>query len=328
MARKSLLICGNPLVAALRRHDDLRGDAMGGLQLRFSNHQRAVRDRRSDAIAVGGAGRDLYRPCDRLRMGRLEIGGSIRALRIAGGLILAYGSLGVLWPFAPMHLRETLAAGGGTLSDTMHLVSGECDGSPHVARDRCCGHGIRDPFRLYSLATLAILAAFGALTFLDAPGIAANLAHAVDRRVGAHQPRSVPALGGRAGGHPSPRAGCHRGKQPPGSFGRVTTHCTPVGCRSSGGSLGSPRETFAPGFRQRVTSVESRFSARSGIGVAGLRFLEIARDDQLECQAVRRVGQADADAGLDVPGLPRAIDDAVELMHLLGARERTRAPDR
>jgi hypothetical protein len=24
-------------------------------------------------------------------------------------------------PFAPMHLRETLAAGGGTLSDTMHL---------------------------------------------------------------------------------------------------------------------------------------------------------------------------------------------------------------
>src|SRR5580765_5077637 len=45
-----------------------------------------------------------------------------RVLRIVGPLIIAYGSLGILWPFAPMHLRETLAAGGGTLSDTMHLV--------------------------------------------------------------------------------------------------------------------------------------------------------------------------------------------------------------
>src|SRR5436190_20569868 len=32
-----------------------------------------------------------------------------RGLRFAAGLILAYGSLGLLWPFAPMHLRDTLA---------------------------------------------------------------------------------------------------------------------------------------------------------------------------------------------------------------------------
>ena len=48
--------------------------------------------------------------------------GRDRALRIVGGLLVAYGSLGLLWPFAPMHQREVLAAGGGTLSDTMHLV--------------------------------------------------------------------------------------------------------------------------------------------------------------------------------------------------------------
>lgn len=48
--------------------------------------------------------------------------GRIRALRTAGILIVAYGALGLLWPFAPMHLRETLAAGGSTLSDTMHIV--------------------------------------------------------------------------------------------------------------------------------------------------------------------------------------------------------------
>jgi hypothetical protein len=41
-----------------------------------------------------------------------------------GVLILAFGSLGLLWPLAPMHQREVLAAGGGTMSDTMHVVLG------------------------------------------------------------------------------------------------------------------------------------------------------------------------------------------------------------
>ena len=50
--------------------------------------------------------------------------GRNRGLRIVGGLVLAYASLGVLWPFATMHQREVLAAGGGTPSDTMHLVLG------------------------------------------------------------------------------------------------------------------------------------------------------------------------------------------------------------
>src|SRR5688572_10158430 len=49
-------------------------------------------------------------------------GGRSRALRAVGGLIMAYGALGLAWPFAPMHLREALAAGGSTLSDTMHIV--------------------------------------------------------------------------------------------------------------------------------------------------------------------------------------------------------------
>src|SRR5829696_5537394 len=50
--------------------------------------------------------------------------GGNRALRTVGGAILAYGSLGLLWPFAPMHQREALAAGGATLGDTMHVVLG------------------------------------------------------------------------------------------------------------------------------------------------------------------------------------------------------------
>jgi uncharacterized protein DUF998 len=101
--------------------------------------------------------------------------GRNRVLRSVGGLILAYGSLGLLWPFAPMHLRETLAAGGGTLSDTLHLALG---GTTVVLMLLAIGFGAAafgTRFRLYSIASLVILGAFGALTFLDAPRLSANL---------------------------------------------------------------------------------------------------------------------------------------------------------
>jgi len=94
---------------------------------------------------------------------------------MVGGLILAYGSLGLLWPFAPMHLREVLAAGGGTASDTMHLVLA---GVTVVLMLVAIGFGalaFGRRFRLYSIASLVILFIFGALTFWDAPGISANL---------------------------------------------------------------------------------------------------------------------------------------------------------
>jgi hypothetical protein len=101
--------------------------------------------------------------------------GRRRALRIAGGLIVAYGALGVLWPFAPMHPRETLVAGGGTLSDTMHLVLASATVLLMLLAIGAAAASFGTRFRVYSLATLAILAAFGTLTFLDAPRIAANL---------------------------------------------------------------------------------------------------------------------------------------------------------
>ena len=72
---------------------------------------------------MGAVRPDLHRVGDRLRVGPLEIGRtkSFRANR--GGLILAYASLGFLWPFAAMHQREVLAAGGGTLNDTIMSFS-------------------------------------------------------------------------------------------------------------------------------------------------------------------------------------------------------------
>ena len=98
-----------------------------------------------------------------------------RAVRIVGGLILAYASLGLLWPFAPMHEREVLAAGGGTLSDTMHVVLG---GVTVFLMFLAIGFGATafgKRFRLYSIASIVVLLAFGGLTFLEAPSLQANL---------------------------------------------------------------------------------------------------------------------------------------------------------
>ncbi len=101
--------------------------------------------------------------------------GRTRALRIVGGLVFVYGALGLVWPFAPMHLRETLAAGGGTLSDTMHIVLASVTVMLMLLAMAFAAATRARRFRLYSIASLMVLVVFGALTFLDAPGIAANL---------------------------------------------------------------------------------------------------------------------------------------------------------
>lgn len=96
-------------------------------------------------------------------------------LRVAGGLIVAYGALGVFWPLAPMHLRETLAAGGSTISDTMHIVLGSVTVLLMLLAIAFTAASFGKWFRLYSIASIVILCAFGALTFLDAPRVGANL---------------------------------------------------------------------------------------------------------------------------------------------------------
>ena len=98
-----------------------------------------------------------------------------RALRVAGVLIFTYGALGLVWPFAPMHLRPVIAAGGGTFSDTMHLVLGGVTVSLMLLAMAFGAAAFGRRFRAYSIATIVILAVFGALTGLDAPRVAANL---------------------------------------------------------------------------------------------------------------------------------------------------------
>ena len=98
-----------------------------------------------------------------------------RALRFAGGLIFGFGALGLLWPFAPMHQREVLAAGGATLVDTLHLALGALSVVVMLLAIMFGADAFGTRFRFYSVASLAVLAFFGVLTFLEAPGVARGL---------------------------------------------------------------------------------------------------------------------------------------------------------
>jgi CubicO group peptidase (beta-lactamase class C family) len=101
--------------------------------------------------------------------------GRSRALRAVGGLIAAYGALGLLWPFAPMHLREALAGDGSTFSDTMHIVLASVTVLLMLFAIGFGAAALGGRFRLYSIATILILVVFGALTFVDSPRVASNL---------------------------------------------------------------------------------------------------------------------------------------------------------
>ena len=96
-----------------------------------------------------------------------------RPLRVAGGLLMAYGVIGLAWP--PMHLREVLAAGGGTLTDTMHIVFAMVTVFLMLLAMGFGSTAFGRRFRLYSIATMVILFACGALTVPEAPEIQANL---------------------------------------------------------------------------------------------------------------------------------------------------------
>jgi len=98
-----------------------------------------------------------------------------RRLRVAGGLLVVYGVIGLAWPFTPMHLRGVLAAGGETLTDTMHIVFAMATVFLMLLAMGFGAAAFGKRFRLYSIATIVILAAFGTLTTLNAPRIGANL---------------------------------------------------------------------------------------------------------------------------------------------------------
>lgn len=98
--------------------------------------------------------------------------GQHRTLRIAGVLLMVYGFVGAFWP--PMHPREVLAAGGKTMTDTLHIAFTAVTGFVMMLAMGVGGGALGKRFRMYSFATIAILLVFGALTAMDAPQLEAN----------------------------------------------------------------------------------------------------------------------------------------------------------
>lgn len=96
-----------------------------------------------------------------------------RRLRIAGGILIANGLIGLAWP--PMHQREVLAAGGGTLTDTLHIVFSMVTVACMLLVIGFSATAFGKWFRSYSIVTILVLVAFGVLTGMDAPRMEANL---------------------------------------------------------------------------------------------------------------------------------------------------------
>lgn len=96
-----------------------------------------------------------------------------RALGIAGALFIASAVFGLAWP--PMHQRAVLAAGGGTLTDTLHIAWTVVTGLFTLAAMGFAASALGKRFRLYTIASMVIVLAFGLLGGMDAPRIQADL---------------------------------------------------------------------------------------------------------------------------------------------------------
>ena len=94
-------------------------------------------------------------------------------LKVVAVVILVDAVLGVFWP--PMHQREVIAAGGSTITDTLHLVWAFV----HLALMLVMiGFGAAlfgRNFRIFSVIIVLIFFLFGILTTQESLGIEANL---------------------------------------------------------------------------------------------------------------------------------------------------------
>jgi hypothetical protein len=96
-----------------------------------------------------------------------------RALRVVGVLLIAHTVLGQFWP--PMHQRAALAAGGGTLTDTLHLVWAAITGLFFIFIVGFGAAALGKRFRVYSIVTMVIVLACGAVTGTYASRVQADL---------------------------------------------------------------------------------------------------------------------------------------------------------
>jgi hypothetical protein len=171
MARKVLFVCG--ILASLLY---VGTDILAAMRYEgYSYTDRAV----SELFAIGAPTRPLVVPLF-LTHGVLQLAfglgawmsaGRKRSLRVTAGLLVGIGLVDLVAFFFPMHLRGA----EGTLTDTMHIILASVT---VLSTLLAVGFGATANgkwFRLYSLGTIVALVAGGALAWLDAARVAANL---------------------------------------------------------------------------------------------------------------------------------------------------------
>ena len=107
-------------------------------------------------------------------LGIKKSAGDNASLRILGTLMIISGIVGLAW--SPMHQREVIAAGGGTFTDTWHIVMSIVTVFLMMLMIGFGAAGLGKSFRIYSIASMVIFIVFGVLTSLEAPGINRNAA--------------------------------------------------------------------------------------------------------------------------------------------------------
>ena len=99
--------------------------------------------------------------------------GTSRALKVVGAVVVSDAIFGMFWP--PMHQRGVLAAGGGTLTDTLHLAWTFV----HlilILLMIAFGASVSGKwFRIFSVGIVLIFIVFGVLTAIESRGLEANL---------------------------------------------------------------------------------------------------------------------------------------------------------
>ena len=85
-----------------------------------------------------------------------------RAQRIVGMVLMIHGAFGLFWP--PMNQRAVLAASGPTLSDTLHIAWTIVTGFFFLFEAGFGAAAFGRRFRVYSIATIVIVLACGAIT--------------------------------------------------------------------------------------------------------------------------------------------------------------------
>ena len=105
-------------------------------------------------------------------LGVLWSAGQNRALRVTGWALVMVGLVDQAGPFFPMHMREVLAKGGGTFSDTMHITLTIVISLLSLLAMAFGAAAFGKRFRVYSVATIVTLVAFGAVASMQAGALA------------------------------------------------------------------------------------------------------------------------------------------------------------